>query len=148
MCSRWGFRCFPRGRVGRKELAGPQATDQACLGLEFLMATCGDSCTSRDVAEGAPTNQRTPRTGGVAQTCRTILHCRTGRRAPGRDLKSLASLGVNCCGTLQLCRTSENKFKNRLCSCTSTRDCACARTQSSGLQVSASENTSGRSSHK
>ena len=30
--------------------------------------------------EGYPTNQRTFRTEGLAQTCRAILHCRTGHR--------------------------------------------------------------------
>ena len=45
----------------------------------------------RDVMEGFPTYQRTPRTEGSAQTCRAIIHCRTGHRRLNSMTEELGS---------------------------------------------------------
>ena len=61
----------------RQSLHPPQAS---CPGLEFLLAAAVPvkSCTVPRRHGRTPTNQRTPRTEGVAQTCRAIVHCRMG----------------------------------------------------------------------
>ena len=147
MCFRWGLRCFPRGR---------QATDQACIGTLGWSSSgqpVGNSCTSRG-RYGRSTHQPEDAPyGEIAPDLQYHPPLSDGHRAPERDLKSLASFGVYCCGTLQLGAqgiTAQAKINAKFgcCSCTYTRDCACAPTQSSGFQVSASENTSGRPSHK
>ena len=71
-------------------------------GLEFLLATCGGFVhiprrygRSTHQPEDAPY-------GEVGPDLQYHPPLSDGHRAPERDLKSLASFGVDCCGTLQL----------------------------------------------
>ena len=85
MCFRSGS-SYPHGRTG----CGVSHT----LGLNSCWQphVPGDSCTSlKGLMEGSPTKQRAPRTEGLAQTCRPILHSRTSHRV----LKSMTEeLGI------------------------------------------------------
>ena len=77
--------------VGRPQSKDPRAKDQACIGhgvsytlglsSSWQLACKGIHAHPRYVMEGQSTNQTTPHTEGLAQTCHTILHCRTGHRS-------------------------------------------------------------------
>ena len=81
MCFGSGLRCFPLGRAGRRWLADPHskrpgpASAAVSYALGFSSSSqplCqGIHAHPRDATEGQPTNQRTSRTEGSAQTCRT-----------------------------------------------------------------------------
>ena len=88
---RVGSTLLPHGRAGYKQLSGPQSKrgsmhrrHASCPGLEYLLATSVpmDACTVPRRRGRIPTKPDDTSCGGfgVAQTCRAILHCRTGHR--------------------------------------------------------------------
>ena len=114
---------FAASRAGgwvARSWPAPQATDQTCmgtLGWSSSWQPVGDSCTSRDVTEGAHHQPEDVPYGRFGPDLPHHPPLSDGHRAPERDLKSLASLGVDCCGTLQLCAqgiTAQAKIRTKI----------------------------------
>ena len=67
--------------------------------------------------EGQPTNQRTPRAEGLAQTCRAILHCRTGHRGLQSTTEELVDSELSTSGSASLLKVKHRgiQFPYDLC---------------------------------
>ena len=106
ICFRFPFFICSSPHGAPQRACGSQAglhrkTSHALSLNSFLAANVPvNSCTVPDAMEGYPTNRRTSRTEGLAQTCSAVLHCRTGHRglkSTTEELREFRALGVPHC---------------------------------------------------
>ena len=100
-----GSTLLPDGRAGHMQLSDPQSKrpslhrpHASCPGLEFLLAAHVPVSPKTLWKENPTQPEDVPRTEGLAQTCRAVLHCRGSsddRRTRGSELPASGSASLS-----------------------------------------------------